>query len=109
MNQEDCKYYKFGLSVNAYLSINKGLYSQSEELMNSIFRIIECDIEEKWMKVKARSSETTEWILMNLDEIRKYDIVDLSDQGDCWEGDSLNGLPFGYGYIYNRYNQLVYI
>ena len=61
------------------------------------------------MKVKARSSETTEWILMNLDEIRKYDIVDLSDQGDCWEGDSLDGLPFGYGYIYNRYNQLVYI
>ena len=109
MNQEECKYYKFGLSANTYLSINKGLYSQSEELINGIIRVIECNIEEKWMKLKERSNDTAKWTLMNLDEIRKYDIVDLSDQGDRWEGDSLDGLPFGYGYIYNSNNQLVYM
>ena len=32
----------------------------------------------------------------------------MSENGERWEGDSLNGKPYGYGCIYNSENQLVY-
>ena len=32
----------------------------------------------------------------------------MSISGERWEGNSLNGLPFGYGCVYNSENQLIY-
>ena len=54
MNKEDCKVYKLGNSDGKYLSIWRTRYIQSEVLQDGSIREIECDIEEKGMKVKTR-------------------------------------------------------
>ena len=90
------------------MSICKSVYTQSELLPNGIVREIECDIEEKWMKVRTKSKDNSEWTEMNLSKFHKVDVIDLNENGDRWEGDSLNGLPFGYGFIYNSENQIIY-
>ena len=40
--------------------------------------------------------------------VKHYQIVDLSDEGDHWEGDVLNGEPCGWGVLYNKDNHKVY-
>ena len=102
------KYYPFDCSGCSYLSINNSIYVHSELLADYTVREIECDIQEKSMKVKTRNKNSSEWIEMNMDSFIKNDIVDLNENGTRWEGDSLNGSPFGYGSIYNSENQLIY-
>ena len=102
------KYYPFDCSGCSYLSINNSIYVHSELLSDYSIRVIECDIQEKSMKVKTRNKKSSEWIEMNMDSIIKNDIVDLNENGTRWEGNSLNGSPFGYGIIYNSENQLIY-
>ena len=102
------KYYPFDTSGCSYLSINNSIYVHSELLSDYSIRVIECDIQEKSMKVKTRNKNSSEWIEMNMDSFIKNDIVDLNENGTRWEGDSLNGSPFGYGRIYNPENQLIY-
>ena len=102
------KYYPFDTSGCSYLSINNSIYVHSELLSDYSIRVIECDIQEKSMKVKTRNKNSSEWIEMNMDSFIKNDIVDLNENGTRWEGDSLNGSPFGYGRIYNSENQLIY-
>ena len=58
MNKEDCKVYKLGNSDGKYLSIWRTRYIQSEVLQDGSIREIECDIEEKWMKVKTKSENS---------------------------------------------------
>ena len=108
MNQEQCKYYRFGYSGCNYLCINRSVYTQSELLPNGIIREIQCDKDDKWMKVRERKKENEEWNEIDLDGLKHHDIIDLNENGDRWEGDSLNGSPFGYGCIYNSENQLIY-
>ena len=102
------KYYPFDTSGCSYLSINNSIYVHSELLSDYSIRVIECDIQEKSMKVKTRNKNSSEWIEMNMDSFIKNDIVDLNENGTRWEGDSLNGSPLGYGRIYNPENQLIY-
>ena len=108
MSEEECKYYRFGYSGCNYLCINRSVYTQSELLPNGIIREIQCDKDDKWMKVRERKKENEEWNEINLNGLKHHDIIDLNENGDRWEGDSLNGSPFGYGCIYNSENQLVY-
>ena len=102
------KYYPFDTSGCSYLSINNSIYVHSELLSDYSIRVIECDIQEKSMKVKTHNKNSSEWIEMNMDSFIKNDIVDLNENGTRWEGDSLNGSPFGYGRIYNSENQLIF-
>ena len=108
MNQDQCKYYRFGYSGCNYLCINRSVYTQSELLPNGIIREIQCDKDDKWMKVRERKKENEEWNEISLDGLKHHDIIDLNENGDRWEGDSLNGNPFGYGCLYNSENQLIY-
>ena len=102
------KYYPFGYSGYQFLEVNNTRYINSELLPDNSIRVIECDIDEKWMKVKSRVVECSEWNEMNLNNLQRCDTVDLNENGDRWEGDSLNGIPFGYGCEYNSENQLIY-
>ena len=61
MNQEECKYYRFGYSGCNYLCINRSVYTQSELLPNGIVREIICDKDDKWMKVRERKAKNEEW------------------------------------------------
>ena len=108
MNQNQSKYYRFGYSGCNFLSVNRSVYTQSELLPHGIIREIQCDKDDKWMKVRERKAEDEEWIEISLDELKHHDIIDLKENGERWEGDSLNGNPFGYGCIYNSENQLIY-
>ena len=45
---------------------------------------------------------------IDVSEVKHYQIVDLSDEGDHWEGDVLNGEPCGWGVLYNKDNHKVY-
>ena len=108
MNQEQCKYYRFGYSGCNYLCINRSVYTQSELLPNGIIREIQCDKDDKWMKVRERKEENEEWNEIDLYGLQRGITIDLSEKGDRWEGDSLEGIPFGYGCEYNSENQLIY-
>ena len=108
MSEEQCKYYRFGYSGCNFLSVNRSVYTQSELLSNGVIREVICDKEEKWMKVRERKEESEEWNEINLDGLKRGITIDLNEKGDRWEGDSLNGNPFGYGCLYNSENQLIY-
>ena len=101
-------YYPFGYSGYQFLESNNTRYIHSELLPDNSIRVIECDIEEKWMKLKSCVEECSEWIEMNLNNLQRCDTIDLNENGDRWEGDSLEGIPFGYGCEYNCENQLIY-
>ena len=45
---------------------------------------------------------------VDLSKVEHNEIVDLSVDGDRWEGDVLNGVPFGWGVLYNKDNIRVY-
>ena len=107
-NPARLSYYQLDNSGLNYLSIQGTHYCHSELLQDDTIRIIECDIEEKWMTVKEKNIESVEWNEIDTCELQYGDTIDLSDQGDRWEGNSLNGEPFGFGCIYNSENQLVY-
>ena len=108
MNQEECKYYRFGCSGCNFLSVNRSVYTQSELLPNGIIREICCDKNDKWMKVRERKEESKEWNEIDLDGLQRGVTIDLNENGERWEGDSLNGDPFGHGCLYNSENQLIY-
>lgn len=45
---------------------------------------------------------------IDLNQIEHNQIVDLNDEGDRWEGDVLDGQPFGFGTLFNADNVVVY-
>ena len=108
MSESSIKYYPFGLNGLNWLKVNGNKYYQSEELENGLIREIECDNEEKWMKVRTKYEDESDWHEINLNKLIKHDIIDLCENGDRWEGDSLDHYPFGFGSIYNSENQLIY-
>ena len=44
----------------------------------------------------------------DLNDVEHNEIVDMSVDGDRWEGDVLNGEPYGWGVLYNKDNIRVY-
>ena len=40
--------------------------------------------------------------------IKHNQILDLSDDGERWEGDVFHGKPYGWGVLYDKENQMVY-
>ena len=108
MNNVQCTYYRSDVTGVNYLVIDNSSYSHSELLENNTIRVIECDMKGKWMKVKERKKNCIEWEEMDLNQIQHGVIIDLSDVGDRWEGGCVNGLPFGYGCMYNSKNIVLY-
>ena len=49
-------YYQIGLSTNRYIKKEGNVYYHSEVLEDNSIRVIECDMDKKWMKVKTKSS-----------------------------------------------------
>ena len=101
--------YPFNITGNSFLSNRDSLYSQTEYLEDYSIRIVTCDIKEKWINVITAQEPYESWDEMNLDSLKKNDTIDLNEKGDRWEGNSLNGLPFGFGCLYNAENQLSYL
>ena len=104
----ELRFYPCSLSGDDFLSEKGSIISHSEYIRNNGIRLIECDKEEKCMKVMEKREKIEEWIEINMDGYRQGIVIDLSEKGDRWEGDSMKDSPFGYGCIYNSENQLIY-
>lgn len=48
-----------------------------------------------------------EWVV-NGNQIEKQVVMDLSSEGDRWEGDVYNHIPYGWGTLWNRENHVIY-
>ena len=97
MNCSTIKRYGNTLSGMNYLHVNNMEYCHVESLSNNMIREIRCNIEEKWMKVSERSYDNEFCNKIEINGLQIHDIIDLNFSGERWEGNSLNGLPFGYG------------
>ena len=62
-------------------------------------RVVVVDMEKKTI-VKAEG--------VDLEEIKQNETLDLSVDGDRWEGDVLNGEPCGWGVLYDKNNNKTY-
>lgn len=90
-----------------FLTIVGNCISQFSTDENGIKTIIRVNVRTKTMKVYSvdENNGSTELDLCNL---MHNGIFDMSNEGDRWEGDLLNGYPFGWGQYYDSDNFLLY-
>ena len=60
------------------------------------------------VRVDVNKKELLEVEGVDLSEMKHNEIVDLSVEGDRWEGDVLNGNPCGWGVLFDKRNRMVY-
>ena len=53
--------YPIGVKDVEYLRFMNGVYSHSEILSHNVFQLIECDMNDKLMKVRTYRSKKTQW------------------------------------------------
>ncbi len=90
------------------LVVDENMYYHTYRLETGDLRILTCNIEEKWMKINEMKKDKEDIEEVDLISLKKGVVIDLNENGVRWEGDSVNGLPFGYGCVYNENNELVY-
>ena len=102
------KTYPVGLSGLESLIVTERTYYHSELLDSTRIQRIKCDRKDKQMVVTVKEVMEEKWKRLNLINRKENDIIDMDDKGNRWEGDSINGSPYGFGSIYNEMNCLVY-
>ena len=102
------KTYPVGLSGLESLIVTERTYYHSELLDSIRIQRIKCDRKDKQMVVTVKEVMEEKWKRLNLINRKENDIIDMDDKGNRWEGDSINGSPYGFGSIYNEMNCLVY-
>ena len=60
------------------------------------------------VKVDVNKKELLKVEGVDLSEMKRNEILDLSVEGDRWEGDVLNGNPCGWGVLFDKNNERVY-
>ena len=110
-NGNNIQYYPIDVSGHNYLKVSQDVYSQyfSNPNDKSEYLKVKCDINRKTMTVFKKTRNERNWErINNNDKIIQNSIFDLNDQGERWEGNGLNGEPYGFGCIYNKDNNLAY-
>ena len=59
-----------------------------------------------WADVNKKELLEVEGV--DLSEMKRNEILDLSVEGDRWEGDVLNGNPCGWGVLFDKNNRMMY-
>ena len=59
-----------------------------------------------WADVNKKELLEVEGV--DLSEMKRNEVLDLSVEGDRWEGDVLNGKPCGWGVMYDKDNRMMY-
>ena len=70
--------------------------------------IVEYDSRERIVWVDVNKKELLEVVGVDLSEMKHNELLDLSVEGDRWEGDVLNGNPCGWGVLFDKNNERVY-
>ena len=102
-NHSQCNYFAFECNKSWNVShIVKGVSRLDDGV------IAENVSRERIVKVDVNKKELLEVEGVDLSEMKRNKIVDLSVEGDRWEGDMLNGNPCGWGVLYDKNNERVY-
>ena len=85
----------------------------SEDLVNMGIMELEGSILVEWSgKEKIVVNREKKELLysegVDVSGMKHNEILDLSVDGDRWEGDVLNGNPYGWGVLYDKRNRIVY-
>ena len=70
--------------------------------------IVEYDSRGRIVRVDVDKKELLEVEGVDLSEMKRNEILDLSVEGDRWEGDVLNNEPCGWGVLYDKEGSVVY-
>ena len=102
-NHSQCNYFAFECNKIWNVShIVKGVSRLDDGV------IVEYDSRGRIAWVDVNKKELLEVEGVDLSEMKRNEIVDLSVEGDRWEGDVLNGNPCGWGVVYDKNNERVY-
>ena len=101
-NHSQCNYFAFECNkswnvshiVNGVSRVDDGVIVE----YGSRGRIAWVDVNKELLKVEG----------VDLSEVKHNEILDLSVDGDRWEGDVLNGQPCGWGVLFDKNNERVY-
>ena len=66
--------------------------------------LLQCNVDKREMEIQQEFGNSTAGEIV----LEKDTVIDLDNNGERWEGDSLNGRPFGYGKLYGNNNELKY-
>ena len=102
-NHSQCNYFAFECNKSWNVS----------QIMNGVSRvdddvIVEYDSRGRIVRVDVDKKELLEVEGVDLSEMKHNEILDLSVEGDRWEGDVLNGTPCGWGVLFDKNNERVY-
>ena len=102
-NHSQCNYFAFECNKSWNVShILKGVSRLDDGV------IAENVSRERIVKVDVNKKELLEVEGVDLSEMRHNELLDLSVEGDRWEGDVLNGNPCGWGVLFDKNNERVY-
>ena len=102
-NHSQCNYFAFECNKSWNVShIMKGVSRVDDGV------IVEYDSRGRIVRVDVNKKELLEVEGVDLSEMKRNEIVDLSVEGDRWEGDVLNGNPCGWGVLFDKNNERVY-
>ena len=101
-NHSQCNYFAFECNkswnvsqiVNGVSRVDDGVIVE----YGSRGRIAWVDVNKELLEVEG----------VDLSEMKHNELLDLSVEGDRWEGDVLNGQPCGWGVLYDKNNERVY-
>lgn len=87
-----------------YLKINDDWVSEFEKDTKGVSTEIRCNLIDKKIRIFKNDEE-----LKDVSTLSLYNgIIDLNSNGDRWEGSIVDGMPCGYGYLFDEDNNLIY-
>ena len=108
--QEYCEWVLKKGMKEAYLVLHNhdGLYAYYEGLIEASSSVL---LELSMNRVIEVNVDSHELLKVNGEDvkgIKKNEVLDLSDDGERWEGDVMNNQPYGWGVLYDSENRMVY-
>lgn len=100
-------YYPKDLSSENYLQVCGSIIRHSKSIQNGKSQLIECNKKENTMKVKEKNNNEGEFHEINTNNLVNGGEIYFDDRSR-WEGSTNNGLPYGFGCMYNSENKLIY-
>ena len=100
--------YQFGVFQQEGVIIEGEWIISVLENQNEGYTRIEFNINTKETKLKKKENWESNYNSVDLFIIQSKSLLDLSNEGMRWEGRCLNDTPFGYGILYNKYNEMIY-
>ena len=109
-NQEYCEWILKKDVEDSHLVLYRhdGLYGYHEGLVKKAHSVV---VELRLNGVTEVDVESRELLNVNgkdVNGVEHKQVLDLSDDGERWEGDVLNNEPYGWGVLYDSENRRVY-